>query len=169
MAEYKPKNDLPKKQVHLYVYKDTERIIKAFGYNSSEFFTLSALKLLNTGLDKEYNTVKSEIEKKEKEKKRLMEDLKNCNDDLSKLKEQLKDMKALINDFDVNESNVDSAIREIMKLGRERAESEERKPYIYFDDVIPICAKYNINNYMFILSKIPKNFLESHFKLRFKR
>ena len=168
MVEYKPKNDLPKKQVHLYVYKDIERIAKAFGYNSSEFYTLSVLKLLDNELDKEYNTVISEIEKKEKEKERLTEDLKNCEDDLSRLKEQLNNMKSLINDFNVNESNIHYAVSEVMKLGRERAESEKRKPYIYFDDVIPICNKYNVN-YSLVLSKIPKNLLENHFKLRFKR
>lgn len=168
--EYKTKNDIPKKQVHIYIYKDIERILKAYGFKPSEFITLKALELLqNTDVNTDIKELEQNLIAKEKKRENLETELNKCNNEIEDLNKQLRELKQIITNFNVSDdnNNLDLAIREVLALANNRVTSPERLPYIYFDDVKLICDRHNVN-YMWVLSKIPKALLENHFKLRFK-
>lgn len=170
MAEYKSKNDLPKKQVHIYIYKDIDRILKAFNINTSEFVTMKTLELLGSNdIESEFKDVNDEIEKLENKKKDLKLQLDECDEKISKLKIQQDNLKRLISEYVPEEDvNYQKALEEIYNLVGNRLKSDKREPFIYFNDVIPICEKYGVN-YQFVLSHIPADVQKDHFKLRFKK
>lgn len=170
MVEYKSKKDLPKKQVHIYIYSDIERILKAFGIKPAEFLTQKTLELLGkNNINSKFGDITAEIEKLENKKKDLQLELDKCEEELSELNLQLSNIKLLMNNYvPTDEKNFEDAMSEVLGLVANRANSDKRMPYIYYDDVIPICEKYGVN-YQFVLSKVPENALSLHFKLRYKR
>lgn len=169
--EHKRKNDiLPKKQVHMYVYSDVERILKAFGIKPSEFLTLNTIELLSDkDLGVEFQNNNSKIEKLKEKIKNLEKELELSKKQLTELEEQNTNIKLLMNKYVPTEDpRFTDSIKEVLKLVNDRVTSEKRLPYIYYDDVIAICEKHNVD-YQFVLSKIDKDVLNTHFKLRFKK
>ena len=164
----KSNKELPKKQVHIYVYEDVERILKAHGYKTSEFVTLKSLELLNEeNLSEKYDEIKKRIKDLETKKKKLTEDLNNCENQLKDYNERLKNMNRLIEEYDPSR-NYEAALDEVYHLVGRRLHDPERSDKIYLNDVFKICDKYEGVNYEFLLSKVDENVLETHFTLKFK-